>query len=399
MNLEFDSDEMAFRDELRAFIDQRLPDETRRRVLQGLRVGRDRLLEWHRILHQRGWIAPSWPKAFGGPGWSAVRQHIFEEECTLAGAPTLPRFGLRMVAPVIMRFGNAEQQTQFLPKILSGEHWWCQGYSEPGAGSDLAALSMQAVRDGDHYIVSGQKTWTTLAHYANWIFCLVRTDPDVPKQQDISFLLIDMSSPGVSVRPILTIDGEHEVNEVWFDQVEVPLTNRIGDENEGWTYAKFLLGHERTGLAGLARAKRDLVRLTDIAAREVTDDGVPLLQDRPFARKIAAVQARLAALEITNLRVLADENQRRAPGAIASLLKVTGTEIQQAITELMAEALGPRALAHQPHALEPDSGAAFAGPGYARPVTAHYFNMRKVSIFGGSNEIQKNIIARRVLDL
>ena len=399
MNVDFDPDELLFREEIRDFLDHALPSETRRRVLNGLRVGKDRLLEWHQILHRKEWIAPSWPVEFGGPGWSAVQQHIFEEECTLAGAPTLPRFGLRMVAPVIMRFGNREQQQHFLPKILSGEHWWCQGYSEPGAGSDLAALSMRATRDGDHYVVNGQKTWTTLAHYANWIFCLVRTNSEVSKQQGISFLLIDMSSPGVNVRPIITIDGEHEVNEVWFDDVHVPVAQLVGEENKGWTYAKFLLGHERTGLAGIARAKRDLVRLKDIASRELNDAGVALLRDRPFARRIAAVEARLAALEITNLRVLSDEAQRRAPGAIASLLKITGTEIQQALTELMLEALGPRATAHQPEALDADYSGTVTGPDHALPISAHYLNMRKVSIFGGSNEIQKNIIARRVLEL
>ena len=385
MDLTFSSEELAFRDEVRAFLAASLPAETRRKVLEGIEVSRDDTLRWQQALHRRGWGGPNWPAEFGGTGWDPVRQYIFEEESAAAGAPRLLPFGLKMVGPVIMRFGSQAQQARFLPRILSGEDWWAQGYSEPGSGSDLASLKTRAERRGDRYLVNGQKTWITLAQHANWIFCLVRTDPAVKKQAGISFLLIDLKSPGVTVRPITLLDGSHEVNEVWFEDVEVPIENRIGEENGGWTYAKFLLGHERTNIAGVGGSKRELARLKRIAAEE-RKNGRPLLEDPGFAAKLAQVEIELMALEITNLRVLAAEAERRAPGAEASLLKIKGTEIQQALTELMMLAGGPGSLA-----LDNDADAFRAA--------AAYCNLRKTSIYGGSNEIQKNIVSRTILGL
>jgi len=381
MDLNFTAEELAFRDEVRAFITANVPAETRRKVLEGLEVSRDDTIGWQQILYRHGWGGPNWPREFGGTGWDPVRQFVFEEESAAAGTPRLLPFGLKMVGPVIMRFGNAEQQKRFLPKILSGELWWAQGYSEPGSGSDLASLKTRAERKNDHYLVNGQKTWITLAQHANWIFCLVRTDPAVKKQSGISFLLIDMKTPGVTVRPITLLDGSHEVNEVWFEDVAVPVENRVGDENGGWTYAKFLLQHERTNIAGVGASKRELLRLKRIASEE-RKDGKPLIADPGFAARVAQVEIELMALEITNLRVLAAEAERRSPGPEASLLKIKGTEIQQALSELMMQAAGPRALSAR-----------------GGTIAATYLNLRKTSIYGGSNEIQKNIIAQTILGL
>src|ERR671937_392820 len=394
MDLSFTEEELAFRDEVRAFIEANVAPETRRKVLDGLEVSRDDTVRWQQILHRHGWGGPNWPKEFGGTGWDPVRQDIFEEESAAAGAQRLLPFGLKMVGPVIMRFGNTAQQKRFLPRILSGEDWWAQGYSEPGAGSDLASLKTRAARKGDHYVVNGQKTWITLAQHANWIFCLVRTEPVVKKQAGISFLLIDMKSPGVRVRPITLLDGSQEVNEVWFEDVKVPIENLVGDENGGWTYAKFLLGHERTNIAGVGASKRELARLKRIASEE-RKDGKPLLADPGFGARVAQVEVDLMALEITNLRVLAAEAERRAPGPEASLLKIKGTEIQQAISELMMHAAGPRALPLRHGAMGDRSDM----PSYATRLAASYLNLRKTSIYGGSNEIQKNIIAQTILGL
>jgi len=350
------------------------------------------------MLHAKGWGGPSWPAQFGGPGWNPVRQYIFEEESAAAGAPRAIPFGLKMVAPVIMAFGSPLQQQRFLPRILSADDWWCQGYSEPGAGSDLASLKTRAVRDGDHYVVNGQKTWTTLGQYADWIFCLVRTDIEVKPQAGISFILVDMKTPGITVRPIITMDGAHEVNEVWFENVRVPVENLVGEENRGWTYAKFLLGHERTNIAGIGIAKRELARLKRIA-REETKRGKPLIKDPLFAARIAQVEIDLLALEITNLRVLSAEAEKRAPGPEASILKIKGTEIQQAITELLVQAVGAYALPLRRDAMKPGHDGDAVGPDYATALSAGYLNMRKLSIYGGSNEIQKNIISQMILGL
>jgi alkylation response protein AidB-like acyl-CoA dehydrogenase len=398
MDLNFTAEETAFRQQVRSFLQEKLPEDIRKKVHNGMIVGRDDYVRWQRILHEQGWGGPAWPAEFGGPGWNPVQQYIFEEESAAAGAPRAIPFGLKMVAPVIMAFGTPAQQQRFLPKILSAEEWWCQGYSEPGAGSDLASLKCRAVREGDHYIVNGQKTWTTLGQYADWIFCLVRTDSEVKPQQGISFLLIDMKTPGITVRPIITMDGAHEVNEVWFEDVKVPVENRIGEENRGWTYAKFLLGHERTNIAGIGIAKRELARLKRIA-REETKNGKPLLQDPLFGARVAQVEIDLTALEITNLRVLSAEAERRAPGPEASILKIKGTEIQQAITELLVQAAGPYALQLRREAMAAGYQGDFIGPEYATPLAAGYLNMRKLSIYGGSNEIQKNIISQMILGL
>ena len=398
MDLDFSDNEQQFRQQVRGFLAQKLPADISHKVLHGLIVERDDYLRWQGILHVNGWGGSSWPKTFGGTGWNTTEQYIFEEECAAAGAPRTIPFGLKMVAPVLMQFGSPQQQQRHLPRILSGDEWWCQGYSEPGAGSDLASLRTSAIREGEHYRVNGQKTWTTLAQYADWIFCLVRTDTTVKPQRGISFLLIDMKTPGVTVRPILTMDGANEVNEVWFDNVRVPAENLVGAENQGWTYAKFLLGHERTNIAGIGIAKRELKRLKRIAASEIKH-GKPLLRDPLFAARIAQIEIDLMALEITNLRVLTAEAERRTPGPEASILKIKGTEIQQAITELLTQAVGPLSLPLRRDAMHAEYVGSAVGPDYAGPLAAGYLNMRKLSIYGGANEIQKNIIAQMILGL
>lgn len=397
MNLDYNDTELAFRAEVRAFIDQALSKQTQHKVQNGLELTKDDYLQWQRALHARGWGAPAWPQAFGGPGWSAVQKHIFQVETAVAGAPPQVPFGLHMVAPVIMTYGSAEQQARFLPRIVSGEDWWCQGYSEPGSGSDLASLKTRAERDGDHYLVNGQKTWNTLGQHADWIFCLVRTSSEGRAQQGISFLLIDMKTPGITVRPIIMLDGGHEVNDVFFDNVRVPIANRIGEENKGWSYAKFLLGHERTGLAMVGPNKRALARLKRIAA-EVPSSGRPLIENQRFRDRLARVEIDLVALEITMLRMIAG-GEHKGPGAEASLLKIRGTEIGQTLSELTLQACGPAALARLPQSHDAGWIGVPAGHEYAPAAAGNYFNLRKLSIFGGSNEIQKNIIAQMVLGL
>jgi len=398
MDLNYSAQELAFRDEVRAFVRGRLPHEISRKVLEHKRLNRDDYLTWQKILHERGWIAPNWPAEYGGAAWNAVQQHIFDEECAEAGAPRIMPFGVNMVGPVIIAFGSPWQKQHYLPRILSSEDWWCQGYSEPGAGSDLASLKTRAERRGDRYVVNGQKTWTTLAQYADMIFCLVRTASTGKRQEGISFLLIDMRSPGVTVRPIITLDGEHEVNEVWFEDVEVPAENLVGEEGRGWTYAKFLLAHERSGIAGVGASKRELRMLKYLATQEKRN-GRPLIEDPRFRDRIARVEIDLMALEITNLRMLAAEREGRAPGAEVSMLKIKGTEIQQALTELTMDAVGPYALPHLPDAWGDHWLGEYVGPEYAAPLAARYFNYRKVSIYGGSNEIQRNIVAQHILGL
>jgi alkylation response protein AidB-like acyl-CoA dehydrogenase len=391
MDLNYTDEELAFRDEVRAFVRASVPPAIAKKVLDHRHLGRDDQMRWQDILAQKGWLTGHWPQAFGGCGWTPVQVHIFDEEAAAAGAPRLIPFGLNMVAPVIMAFGSEWQQQHYLARIRDNTDWWCQGYSEPGSGSDLASLKMRAERDGDDYVVNGQKTWTTLAQHADMIFCLVRTSSGGRKQEGISFLLIDMHAPGVSVRPIIMLDEGHEVNEVFFDKVRVPAKNLVGEEGKGWTYAKFLLGHERTNIAGVGASKRELATLKTIA-REQMQDGRPLLEDPRFAAKIALVEIELMALEVTVMRVLAARG--KAPGAESSILKIKGTEIQQNLTALMMEALGPYA---QPFL--PDETAAPVGPAYAAPLAARYFNMRKTTIYGGSNEVQRNIIAQLVLGL
>ena len=393
MDLSFSPAEEAFREEVRSFIAANLPAELKGKARSDFE-GRDDYLLWHKVLYKKGWVAPLWPKEYGGTGWSVTQRYIFNEECARAEAPLILPFGVAMVGPVIFTFGNDEQKKKYLPRILSGEDWWCQGYSEPGAGSDLASLKTRAVREGDHYVVNGQKTWTTLAQYADWIFCLVRTDANVKAQEGITFLLIDMKTPGITVKPIIVLDGVREVNEVFFDNVKVPVENRIGEENKGWTYAKFLLVHERSGIAGVARSKKAIERLREIAAAE-TIDGEPLIETDEFARKIAELEIELSALEFTELRTLAAESKGGHAGPESSILKIKGTEIQQRITELTVEAIGYYAYPNNRGLGDNVS----VGPDYADGEAGRYFNMRKASIYGGSNEIQRNIIAKAVLGL
>jgi alkylation response protein AidB-like acyl-CoA dehydrogenase len=398
MNLEFSPEEVAFRAEVRAFIEENYPEELKS---SGSRedLSRDQFLAWHKVLGKKGWAAPAWPEEYGGTGWTSTQRYIWSEENARVDAMMPLPFGVSMVGPVIYTFGNEEQKARYLPKILSGEEWWCQGYSEPGAGSDLASLKTTAVRDGDHYVINGQKTWTTLAQHADWGFFLCRTDPNAAKPQEgISFILVDMNTPGIEVRPIITIDGGHEVNEVWLTDVRVPVENRVGEENQGWTYAKFLLAHERSGIAGVARSKRGIERLRNIASTEVLD-GEPLIQDDPFARKISQLEIDLTALEFTELRTLARESEGKGPGPESSILKVKGTEIQQRLTELTLEAVGSYGAPYFRGFPEDGSNEFPIGPDYAHYAAPNYFNFRKTSIYGGSNEIQRNIITKMILGL
>ncbi|MCY1491510.1 putative acyl-CoA dehydrogenase FadE17 [compost metagenome] len=397
MDIQFTPAEQAFREEVRAFLRDRLPADIAARGRHGKRFNRQDQVTWMCLLNERGWLAVGWPVEHGGTGWSVVEKHIFDEECAAAGTPWILPFGVNMVAPVIIKFGTPEQQARFLPRILTSEDWWCQGYSEPGAGSDLASLKTRAVRDGDHYVVNGQKTWTTLAHYANWMFCLVRTDPEAQQQRGISFLLIDMQTPGITVRPIITLDGEHEVNEVFLDNVRVPVENLVGEENQGWTCAKYLLTHERTSIAGIGLAKQMLARLKQIASAEVRN-GVPLIDDAQFRAQIAELEIQLMGIEMSNLRILAAARDGGVPGPESSFLKIKGTEIRQAITYLMSKALGPYAMPFIEDELgygeQPDLYRDYS----TTPLT-QYLDMRKASVYGGSNEIQKNIIAKMILEL
>ena len=396
MDLDISAEDRAFRDKVRAFIDKNLPSDTREKVRRGLKLSKEDHVNWHRILHANGWGAPGWPVEFGGPDWSPMQRHIFEEETGRNHCPRLMPFGLKMVGPVIQAFGSDEQKAQHLPKIASSEIQWCQGYSEPGAGSDLASLKTRAVRDGDTYIVNGQKTWTTAAHWADWIFCLVRTDDTVKKQEGISFLLIDMTTPGITVKPIVTMEGGHEVNEVFFDDVVVPVSNRVGAENKGWTIAKFLLGHERTSIAEIGRSKAQLEKLKEIAAAE-QKNGAALAEDPRYREKIARAELDLMALEMTLLRVVSAESAGSVPGPEASLLKIRATELQQELSELLMEAIGYYSHPDTPEAREFGWNEPSVGPDYAASLSPVYFNMRKTSIYGGSNEVQRGIISKMVL--
>jgi alkylation response protein AidB-like acyl-CoA dehydrogenase len=400
MNIAFSNEELAFRDEVGTFLQERFPADLREKQQRGIVLSKDETVRWQKILFERGWAAVNWPVEYGGTGWSAIQKYIFANELALANAPDMVPFGVKMVAPVIYTFGNEEQKARFLPDILQSNVWWCQGYSEPGAGSDLASLKTRADRRGDRYIVNGTKTWTTLGHYADWIFCLVRTNTDVARRQDgISFLLIDMSTPGVTVKPIITIEGEREVNEVHFEDVEVPAENLVGEEGKGWTYGKVLLQHERTNIAGVARSKYRMNRLKERTAAPV-HGGAPLLQDRNFARRLAAVEIELKALEFTELRTLAAVATGQAPGPESSILKIKGTELQQALDALFMEAAGYYALPWVPEQYRLDYPEdARIGFGTESLSALRYFNNRKASIYSGSNEIQKNIIAKHVLGL
>jgi len=398
LELLYDAEQLAFRDEVRAFMGSKAPPELAEKARMGMRFDKEDLKLWHGILYQKGWIAPKWAKQYGGAGFDPIQVHILDEEAFAAGMPRLQAFGIGMVGPVIIHFGNNEQKSRYLPPILSGEEFWCQGFSEPESGSDLASLKTRAERNGDNYIVNGQKTWTTHAHWADWMFCLVRTDRDVKQQEGISFLLVDMTSPGISVRPIITLDGEHQINEVFLENVEVPLANLIGEENKGWDYAKFLLSNERTGIAGVGQSKAEFARLKTISRTEIRR-GLPLSEDPLFKIKLADLELKLRALEITNLRMLMEEKDKGAPGPISSILKIVGSQVQQDIAALTMEAVGSYAAPFIPESLDDAWNGKLAGPDYAAHATPYYFFRRKASIYGGSNEIQRNIISKHLLGL
>jgi len=401
MDLRFTPEELAFRDEVRAFFRANLPEAIRRKLVEGKHLAKDDIITWQRILNAKGWAVANWPIEWGGTDWTPVQQYMFQDELQQTPAPQPLGFGVTMVGPVIIAFGSEAQKKRFLPGIANLDVWWCQGFSEPGAGSDLASLRTAAKREGDHYIVSGQKTWTTLAQHADWIFCLVRTDPQAKKQEGISFLFIDMKTPGISVRPIVTIEGGYEVNEVFFDEVNVPAENLVGEENKGWDYAKYLLGRERTGIARVGLSKERIRRIKELAALEIAGDK-PLIEDERFREKLAAVEVELKALEMTQLRVVAAERHRvdNKPDPASSILKIKGSEIQQATTELLLEVVGPYAMPYQPEREDDERwNEPPIGPEWAGPIAPTYFNWRKTSIYGGTNEIQKNIIAKAILGL
>jgi len=400
MNVTFSEAELAFREEIRATFRDEFPEDIRRKQELGVPLEREDMVRFQQWLHEHGWAGLNWPVEYGGTGWSPVQKYIFATEMAEADAPSIVPFGLSMVGPVIYTFGNDEQKRRFLPDILASEVWWCQGYSEPGAGSDLASLKTRADLAGDHYIVNGTKTWTTLGQYADWIFILARTNTDVARRQEgISFLLVDMSTPGVTVKPIITIEGDHEVNEIHFEDVKVPVQNLVGEEGKGWTYGKVLLQHERTNIAAVAISNFRIRKLREQTSKSVRG-GRPLSEDHNFMRKLAAVEVDLKALEFTELRTLAAVKSGKAPGPESSILKVKGTEIQQAIDTLYLEAAGYYALPFVQDQYVPDGpGDDWIGEGAETQSSLRYFNFRKASIYGGSNEIQKNIISKHVLGL
>ena len=397
MKVNLSKEDQAFREEVRTFIDEKLPADIRRRVETGKRLHRDDYVTWQKILFEKGWIAPSWPTEYGGTSWTPVQRYIFMEQLGLQPTPRIVPFGLVMVGPVIMAFGSDEQKQHHLPRILSSEDFWCQGYSEPGSGSDLASLETRAVTDGDDYIVNGCKTWITFAQHANMMFLLVRTSKEEKRQQGISFLLMDMNSPGIVVRPIKTIDGaDDEINEVFMKDVRVPRSNLVGEEGKGGTYAKFLLAHERTGIGTVGRTKKWLADLKEVAKKE-SANGRPLIEDAVFRGKIADLDVQLLALESLVLQVLADEVAGSDPGPISSVLKIKGTELQQSITELAFEAVGQYANPYLDGVFGDDWSEDPIGPPYAATKAPRYFNWRKASIYAGSNEIQRNIIGKMIL--
>jgi pimeloyl-CoA dehydrogenase large subunit len=399
MDLSFSAEERAFREEMRAFFRNNIPAEIRARASKGEHVGKQDLVTTQQAMNEAGIAVPHWPVAWGGRDWTSVQSYIWLDEMQRASVPAPLAFNTSMVGPVIAEFGSEEQKARFLPATANLDIWWCQGFSEPGAGSDLASLRTTARRDGDVWVINGQKTWTTLAQYADWIFVLCRTSTTVKKQEGISFILADMKSPGITVRPIQTIDGGHEVNEVWFDEVRVPAENLVGEENRGWDYAKFLLGNERTGIARVGVSKARLLRLRELAKLEQAG-GRPLIEDPRFREKLTAVEIELKALEMTQLRVVASERNRERgkPNPTSSILKLKGSEIQQATTELLMEVVGPYAMPYKADsAPEGDNDPLSIGPDYAAEAAPTYYNWRKISIYGGSNEIQRNIVAKAIL--
>jgi len=399
VNADFTAEELKFQEEVSAFLEAEFPQDIKHKVDNGIRLEKEDFVRWQKILYKKGWAAPNWPVEHGGTGWTQTQKYIFGMEMGLIGAMEPVAFGMKMVAPVIYSYGNEEQKQRFLPDILASNVWWCQGYSEPNAGSDLAALKTSAVREGDHYVVNGTKTWNTLGQYADWIFCLVRTDSTVKKQEGISFLLIDMKTPGIKLSPIYLLDGEPEVNEVHFDNVRVPVENLIGEENQGWTYAKVLLTHERTNIAQVPNSKLTLQKLKEAAANTSDGNGGSLLHDQGFAKKLAEIEIQVLALEYAELRTLAAISVGKAPGPESSILKIVGTEASQFLDELAMEVATYHSLPHVPEQFIEGFTGDYVGAGTAASTSDTYFNHRKKSIYGGSNEIQKNIISKAVLGL
>ena len=399
MDLRFSPEENDFRQEVRTFFQTEVPLAIRTKVIEGRHLTKEDMVTAQKALHRKGWAVYQWPKEWGGCGWTPVEQYIFLEEMQLNGVPPPLGFNANMNGPVIIQFGTEAQKKRFLPRMASLDDWWCQGFSEPGSGSDLASLKTTAVKKGDHYVVNGQKTWTTLAQHADWIFCLVRTDLNAKKQLGISYLVFPMTAPGVTRRAIQLIDGGVEVNEVFFDDVKVPIDQLIGEENRGWDCAKFLLGNERFGIARVGVSKMRVARIKQLA-KMVPSNGGSLMDDPQFAEKVAAAEVELKALEMTQMRFLAAErgNKSGKPNPATSMLKLKGSEIQQTVTELMMEVAGPLAM---PYADDDDEmighNAPLEGAEWAAPAAPMYFNYRKVSIYGGSNEIQRNILAKAVL--
>jgi alkylation response protein AidB-like acyl-CoA dehydrogenase len=392
----------AFQDEVRRFLDNALTPELREQAARqaGVFAGPELNQRWHKILYEKGWIAPSWPKEYGGTGWTSVQRYIFDNACAEAGAPVLPAMGLQMCGPVLMGHGSTEQKAYFLPRILSGEHYWCQGYSEPQAGSDLAGLQTRATRDGDHYVVNGTKIWTTHAQFANWMFLLVRTGTEGKPQAGITFLLLDMKTPGLSVAPIISISGEHEVNQCFFDDVRIPVSNRVGEENQGWAVAKYLLEFERGGGSYAARLRGMLRKVRGMAANEADGHGNSLDKDDSFARALTEAEIKVEALDYSERRVIAQLSAGNPVGnATASMLKLSGTETMQLVTEIALEALGFYATAKQKSTQARGANEKPVGPDYGTTVTAIYLNTRAASIYGGSNEVQRNILAHAALGL
>jgi len=393
MDLNYSQEETKFREEVHHWLKLNLPEDIRQKVVGYQELTKEDYQRWHKILAAKGWSVPHWPVEWGGTGWDMTQRYIYDEEFALAGAPRLPPFGPAMCAPVLLKFGTSAQKEQYLPRIREGDDFWVQGYSEPGAGSDLAAVKTRAERVGDHYVINGQKIWTTMGQHGDWIFCLVRTDPLAEKRQEgISFILMNMETPGITVRPLILMDGGHEVNEIFFDNVKVPVQNLVYEENKGWTVAKYLLGHERMGSGSVGASRRELAALRALAQRELKN-GKPLIEDLRFKDKISRVEIELDALEITSMRFL-DQMRRtgQAPGADVSMLKIRGTEIQQMITELAMQAAGP-------HAQPFKSVSHGSMDSFTSRLAPRYFNFRKASIYAGSNEIQRNIIAKMSLGL
>ncbi len=398
MDLNFSDEDAKFRNKVKAFIKDNLSSQLQKKAMNGGSYSKDEIIKWQQALYKNNWFAYNWPKAYGGCEWTPMQRYIFDQETAFAYTPQIIPFGVTMVGPVIIEFGTDLQKQKFLPKILSSEHWWCQGYSEPEAGSDLATLKTKAISDGNHYLVNGTKTWTTLAQHADWMFCLVRTDNSSKPQEGISFILIDMKSKGITVDPIITLDDSHEINTVYLEDVVVPKENLIYQENKGWTVAKYLLSHERTSIAQVARSKSAIKKLKNIASHQIYNNK-PLINNARFRDKLTKLEMNLHSLEYTELRILSEEVKGSAPGPEASFLKIRGSELQQEISELTLEAVGAFGLLKSNNYSQDKSNKYFPGPEYANNIGNEYLNLRKTTIYGGSNEIQKNILSKMVLGL